>query len=426
MKHAKKTKHKLLKLVNTPVKRVGAFALITIIGIGSVVTVMAATEKATIFDNDISYRVALHTTDTEQILAKANITTSDNDLVERDDSNGVVIKIRRAIDTTVEADGTTKTVTAHYGDKVSEVVAQAGVVIDDNDLLSADLNSELLESTNLVVTRQHRVTVHDNGSTKVVDVLEGPVANVLTAADITLGSEDTLSVAETEPVTDGMQITVNRVTYATQIVTEDIPFEMQTKETADLYKEETKVETQGANGTRTAVMECKFVNGQLVDSTEIALLSETAPVTQVTLVGTKEKPVIKTTVSPATPKSSANIETASTQATVSGQTITDSYGNVLSVSRVLTGQCTAYTGGGITSTGVSAAVGRVAVDPRIIPYGTKLYIASPDGSIVYGYAIAADTGGAMMSGEALVDLYYDTYSECVNFGRRTMNIYILA
>ncbi len=259
-----------------------------------------------------------------------------------------------------------------------------------------------------------------------VDVLEGPVANVLTAADITLGSEDTLSVAETEPVTDGMQITVNRVTYATQIVTEDIPFEMQTKETADLYKEETKVETQGANGTRTAVMECKFVNGQLVDSTEIALLSETAPVTQVTLVGTKEKPVIKTTVSPATPKSSANIETASTQATVSGQTITDSYGNVLSVSRVLTGQCTAYTGGGITSTGVSAAVGRVAVDPRIIPYGTKLYIASPDGSIVYGYAIAADTGGAMMSGEALVDLYYDTYSECVNFGRRTMNIYILA
>ena len=50
---------------------------------------------------------------------------------------------------------------------------------------------------------------------------------------------------------------------------------------------------------------------------------------------------------------------------------------------------TAYTGGGITATGAPAAVGRVAVNPNVIPYGTKLYIASPDGSIVYGYAIAS-------------------------------------
>ena len=58
--------------------------------------------------------------------------------------------------------------------------------------------------------------------------------------------------------------------------------------------------------------------------------------------------------------------------------------------------------------------------------GTKLYIASPDGSVVYGYAIASDTGGALMSGRVLVDLYYNTLGECVNFGRRQMNVYILA
>ena len=82
-----------------------------------------------------------------------------------------------------------------------------------------------------------------------------------------------MSVAESEPVIDGMEVTVNRVTYATQTVTEDIPFETKVIETADLYKGETQVQTAGVNGTKTAVKECKFVNGQLVESTDVVVLS---------------------------------------------------------------------------------------------------------------------------------------------------------
>lgn len=419
MKNTEKKEHKFLKLVNTPVKRVSAFALATVIGVGSVVTVMATTGKATILDNGVSYRVNLTTTNTEELLEKANIQVGSNDIVERDDTNGVVIKIRREMDATVEADGAEKTVSAHYGDKVSDVIAEAGVVLDDNDAVNVDINGELTNNTDLVVTRYHKVTVHDNGATQIVDVPEGTVANVLSAANITLGEEDTLSVAEAEPVTDGMEITVNRVTYATQTVTEDVPFETEVIETADLYKGETQVQTAGVNGTKTAVKECKFVNGQLVESTDVAVLSETAPVAEVQLVGTKTKPAAVTSVSTAS-------ASAQTGATISGNTIVDANGNVLNVARVITGECTAYTGGGITATGAPAAVGRVAVNPNVIPYGTKLYIASPDGSVVYGYAIASDTGGALMSGRVLVDLYYNTLGECVNFDRRQMNVYILA
>ena len=415
MKNTEKKEHKFLKLVNTPVKRVSAFALATVIGVGSVVTVMATTGKATILDNGVSYRVNLTTTNTEELLEKANIQVGSNDIVERDDTNGVVIKIRREMDATVEADGAEKTVSAHYGDKVSDVIAEAG----DNDAVNVDINGELTNNTDLVVTRYHKVTVHDNGATQIVDVPEGTVANVLSAANITLGEEDTLSVAEAEPVTDGMEITVNRVTYATQTVTEDVPFETEVIETADLYKGETQVQTAGVNGTKTAVKECKFVNGQLVESTDVAVLSETAPVAEVQLVGTKTKPAAVTSVSTAS-------ASAQTGATISGNTIVDANGNVLNVARVITGECTAYTGGGITATGAPAAVGRVAVNPNVIPYGTKLYIASPDGSVVYGYAIASDTGGALMSGRVLVDLYYNTLGECVNFGRRQMNVYTLA
>ena len=71
-------------------------------------------------------------------------------------------------------------------------------------------------------------------------------------------------------------------------------------------------------------------------------------------------------------------------------------------------------------------MGYVAVDPKIIPYGTKLWIvAHGNTGFVYGYALAADTGGAMLSGKNFVDLYYDTYYECVLNGLRYVDVYVL-
>ena len=66
------------------------------------------------------------------------------------------------------------------------------------------------------------------------------------------------------------------------------------------------------------------------------------------------------------------------------------------------------------------------MDPTEIPYGSKLYITSSDGSFVYGYAIAADTGTGLLNDVIDVDLFYETYTEsCLN-GRRTVDIYVLA
>ncbi len=75
----------------------------------------------------------------------------------------------------------------------------------------------------------------------------------------------------------------------------------------------------------------------------------------------------------------------------------------------------------ITATGAIAQVGIVAVDPSVIPLGTKLYIVSANGSWVYGYAVAGDTG---VKGQS-IDLFFDTYDECINFGVRTATVYIL-
>lgn len=92
----------------------------------------------------------------------------------------------------------------------------------------------------------------------------------------------------------------------------------------------------------------------------------------------------------------------------------------------ITGKSTAYYSGYITSTGTRPMQGTVAVDPREIPYGTKMYITSADGRYIYGYAVAEDTGGFIyFTNGATVDLYMHSYDDCVNWGWRSVNIYVL-
>lgn len=90
-------------------------------------------------------------------------------------------------------------------------------------------------------------------------------------------------------------------------------------------------------------------------------------------------------------------------------------------------EATAYTytstGGTITASGKKVAVGNVAVDPKVIPLGTKMFITSADGSFVYGYAVAADTGGAIKGNK--IDIFLPTEEDCINFGRRPLRVYFL-
>jgi len=90
---------------------------------------------------------------------------------------------------------------------------------------------------------------------------------------------------------------------------------------------------------------------------------------------------------------------------------------------VLSIECTAYTGGGTTATGTPARYGEVAVDPSYVPCGSLLYIVSDAGSWVYGTCTAEDRGGAVNGN--IVDLYYDDYDPCIQFGRRSCTAYVL-
>jgi 3D (Asp-Asp-Asp) domain-containing protein len=95
--------------------------------------------------------------------------------------------------------------------------------------------------------------------------------------------------------------------------------------------------------------------------------------------------------------------------------------------KILTVSATAYTTerqeNKVTATGTTARVGAIAVDPKIIPYGTRMYVLASDGSWVYGYASAEDCGGGIKGNK--IDLFFDTYDECIQFGVKDAVVYIL-
>ena len=90
--------------------------------------------------------------------------------------------------------------------------------------------------------------------------------------------------------------------------------------------------------------------------------------------------------------------------------------------QVLGMEATAYLptdggGGGLTAMGIPATYGVVAVDPDIIPLGTRVYIPG------YGEALAADTGGAIYGYR--IDLCMEDYWQAMDFGRRTVTVFVL-
>jgi len=170
---------------------------------------------------------------------------------------------------------------------------------------------------------------------------------------------------------------------------------------------------EGSDGEHTEVYEVIYQDGrqtarQLID------VVDTEPVPTIIERGTKENFA----------NNGDPVASISTAADGSG-TITLENGEVLTFKETRTMKGTAYTKGGSigtrTASGTTVRVGVVAVDKKVLPLGTKMYVVSNDGEYVYGFAVAEDTG---VRGNML-DLYMDTYNECIQFGVRECTAYIL-
>ncbi len=308
-----------------------------------------------------------------------------------------------AYEVTVDNCGTFQK-TLSDGGTVGELLDRSGISINENQIVVPSLNTKINSDITVKITNGKNINVTADGKTKNVLLANGNIVEALNAAGYNVSDDDILNVsgyADTEDISD---VTIQRVTYVTKSSVEKIEYDCEEKKSDSLELGDSKIEQEGVNGEKQITTKYKYVDGKEESSTVVDTKVLKEAVNEIKLIGTKG---------------------ASSEESVG--TFTDSDGTKVSYTKVLTGSGTAYTAsaGASTATGVPAYHGGVAVNPNIIPYGSKLYIESTDGSVVYGYATAVDTGGALMDGSAIVDCFYDTYDECVTFGRRNVNVYII-
>ena len=274
------------------------------------------------------------------------------------------------------------------------VLAQAGVApLGENDRI---VTSETPDGELLQVLRAYTVPVTADGQTQEVITTGATTRDLLTQAGLTYTDEDYLTPGADEIVPEGESVTLQRVSYVEYTEEEIIPSEVEEIPTSLYYRKQNKVQTlqQGTDGLDTVTYRETWVDGEQVDTEEIDRETQIGMIPTIQKVYGEQAPV----------------------SNFVGPEIADG-APVEGVAAVYTGQrATAYSAGA-TSKGASGrrlTYGTVAINPSIIPYGSLMYITSDDGKFVYGYAYAADTGAAMISGSAFIDLYYETYDEAVD------------
>jgi len=290
---------------------------------------------------------------------------------------------------------------------VKDILSQENVKLTASDMVYPLSNNAIPDDRTIIIKRLklvdvdyagHNISYWTAAETYREFILEGKsLADLDDIYDVNL--DDKLSQ-------DGNKIKVIRVDHVTQYDEEQIPYTTSVVQDNTIPLGERKVTQKGENGIISKAYDVEYHNGVEISRTFVSEKVK-QPVNEIISEGT----LITDNV-----------------AVVNGQTI--------QYKKMLTCQATAYDlsfescgkwpgtpGYGITASGTYAKVGTVAVDPRVIPLGTKMFIVSTDGSYVYGYCTAEDTGGAIKGNK--VDLFYNTRSECMQFGRRSVKVYIL-
>ncbi len=357
---------------------------------------------------------------TDTILSKAEISVGANDKVVRTDGKGCIsLTIVRAFPVEIDFHGQTFTVECAEG-TVADAVKAAGITLTGAEEITPSLDTIITRGCKITVVSDYGVTVIADGETQNYNVTVGTVGDLLEDLGITLSEDDEVTPSLDEMIFDGMAVTVKRIEYKEETTTEVIDYGYVSEETSSLVSGTSKIKQYGIEGERTLISKNKYIDGELAESVVISDEVTREPVDQIKLIGTGK---VQSQSRPSSSSSSSGNASVSNKA----GTFVDASGKTVSYTKKLTGTSTAYYAaeGSMTATGTPVFVGGVAVNPNVIPYGTKLYIVTSDGSRVYGYATAVDTGGALMSGSVLVDVFFETYGDCVSWGRRNVTVYVL-
>ncbi|MBV8726308.1 MAG: DUF348 domain-containing protein [Candidatus Eremiobacteraeota bacterium] len=280
---------------------------------------------------------------------------------------------------------------------VGDFLKERGLVVTEADYVSPSLASELADNTAITYRAAVPVTIVTSRGSKTVTSSAIDVGTLLENESIDIGPRDEVSAPFSDGLVAGERIRVVRVAQWTKSTKQSIAPRTITKLVFSLPPGTTRIIAHGVRGERETIV--GFVQRD----------------------GLTKHRVIATRI---VRKARARIiargigEYAAFEQMAKFGLQKTSYIAASAISMMATAY-TAQCGGcsGYTAIGPRAGHGIVAVDPRVIPLGTRLYIPG------YGPAIAGDTGGAIVGNR--IDLGFNSLSDAMQFGRRPVTVYRL-
>jgi uncharacterized protein YabE (DUF348 family) len=259
---------------------------------------------------------------------------------------------------------------------------------------------------NITIQRAVPLKVFADGQEQVIYTTQKTIKDALNNSVIKLGDKDKVQEADLQDqVVSGMKISLIRVEEREEIEESVVEFDTIRRESDELARGEEKILREGEEGLSKKVFNVIFENGVEVSRNLLTELVLNPPINKIVGYGGNNN--YRT--------SRGGVIRAKEVIRMSATSYSSSYRH--------TGKTPDHPYYGITATGVKAREGIVAVDPNVIPLGSKVYVELEEGIPDYGFAIAADTGGAVKGN--VIDLYFEDEDRITAFGRRRAKVYIL-
>lgn len=351
--------------------------------------------------------VKTHANTVRELLSEQNINITQHDSVkpglDAKVTDNMKIDYLQAKEINLTVNGKEKTIWT-TAKTVEQFVQEQQLTLKEHDSIKPNLTADIKDQGTIQIESAFPVKLVVGGKAQQVWTTSTTVADLLKQQKVSLGEIDRVTPAKSDEITGKTQVEVIRVEKVTDVVEEETPFAVVNRKDSGLTKGKERVVQDGKKGKREKRFEVVMENGKEISRKLISEKTLSDSSDKIVAVGTKAQPKPQPVVS--------RSQSASASSSSGGREITVT-------STAYTANCAGCSG--ITATGFNLKSNPnakvIAVDPSVIPLGSKVYVEG------YGYAIASDTGGAIKGNK--IDVFFSSQSRAESWGRKSVKIRII-
>ncbi|MCH4891072.1 DUF348 domain-containing protein [Acidaminobacter sp. JC074] len=288
---------------------------------------------------------------------------------------------------------------------VSDIIDDMEISLGPDDLIHPSLDTVIDHQGQIEIARAYELNIRDGNEVMTVQTTHHNVRAILEENNIEISDLDVVAPFLDAKIYEGAHINITRVWDEYLVEETDIPYYTEINLVNNLEPHEIELVQRGESGLKEITYQIRYENGKMMSRNFVKESIVKDPVSEVKNKGSEELFV-----------TSRGLPFRYSKVIVCQATAYD-------LSYASCGKYPDHPAYGITYSGTQARPGVIAVDPKVIPLGSKVYVESMDRTADYGFASAEDTGSAIKGQK--VDLFINNNAAAMRYGRRYVRVYII-